>query len=197
MKMTKSEAGKIGNLRSRETALRKQEERIETYLKTPKKCKHCEKVLEYNERTKTFCGSSCAATFNNRQRNKKTRKRCLACGTAETRNRYCSIPCQHDYQYRKALKSWIETGIGGKGVIRRYLKETVGNCCSICGITEWNEKSIVFELEHKDGDSENNTKENVCLICPNCHSQTDTYKGKNKGNGRHSRRVRYQEGKSY
>lgn len=60
-----------------------------------------------------------------------------------------------------------------------------------------NGKDIVLELEHKDGNSQNNSKENVCLICPNCHSQTPTYKGKNKGNGRHSRRKRYAEGKSY
>jgi heterodisulfide reductase subunit B len=81
--------------------------------------------------------------------------------------------------------------------IKRWLSETFGKKCSVCGIEEWNKKDIVFELEHKDGNSENNSKDNVCLICPNCHSQTDTYKGKNKGNGRHSRRQRYTEGKSY
>jgi hypothetical protein len=58
-------------------------------------------------------------------------------------------------------------------------------------------KPLVVEVEHKDGNSENNAPENVCLLCPNCHSQTDTYKAKNKGKGRHSRRMRYQEGKSY
>ena len=58
-------------------------------------------------------------------------------------------------------------------------------------------KKIVFELEHKDGNSENNQPENLCLICPNCHSQTDTYKNRNKGNGRFKRRQRYAEGKSY
>ena len=54
-----------------------------------------------------------------------------------------------------------------------------------------------MELEHKDGNSSNNSLDNVCLLCPNCHSQTDTYKNKNKGNGRHYRRLRYSEGKSY
>jgi len=66
-----------------------------------------------------------------------------------------------------------------------------------CGITEWNGKEIVLELEHIDGNSLNNTEENLSLLCPNCHSQTDTYKGKNKGSGRHYRKVRYQKGKSY
>lgn len=72
-----------------------------------------------------------------------------------------------------------------------------GNKCSHCNITEWNGKPIVFEVEHKNGNSEDSSPENVCLICPNCHSQTPTYKGANRGNGRHFRRVRYAEGKSY
>jgi 5-methylcytosine-specific restriction endonuclease McrA len=54
-----------------------------------------------------------------------------------------------------------------------------------------------LQLEHKDGNSENNKPENLCLLCPNCHSQTPTYGAKNKGNGRHYRRIRYAQGKSY
>lgn len=84
-----------------------------------------------------------------------------------------------------------------KNAIKRYLRETFGNKCSVCSIAKWNGKDLVFDLEHIDGNSENNSKENVCLICPNCHSQTATYKGKNKGNGRHIRRQRYKEGKSF
>ena len=55
----------------------------------------------------------------------------------------------------------------------------------------------MLELEHKNGNSNDNSLENVCLVCPNCHSQTPTYKGRNKGNGRYMRRERYRDGKSY
>ena len=61
----------------------------------------------------------------------------------------------------------------------------------------WNKKPIPLEVEHNDGNSDNNLMKNLSLICPNCHAQTPTYKGKNKGHGRYSRRLRYQEGKSY
>lgn len=71
------------------------------------------------------------------------------------------------------------------------------NSCWTCNISEWNNKPIIFEIEHIDGNSENNKEENLSLICPNCHSQTETYKGKNVGNGRHFRKIRYQQGKSY
>jgi hypothetical protein len=92
---------------------------------------------------------------------------------------------------RKELKLYTSRSL------RPVLIYIHGNKCSHCGIAEWNGKSIVFEVEHKDGNSENNSPENVCLICPNCHSQTPTYKGANRGNGRHFRRKRYAEGKSY
>ncbi len=53
--------------------------------------------------------------------------------------------------------------------------------CEICNLSEWMGKVIPIELDHIDGNSENNIKENLRLICPNCHAQTETYKGKNVG----------------
>lgn len=47
--------------------------------------------------------------------------------------------------------------------------------CEQCGINEWNEKRIVIELHHKDGDPTNNVLSNLELLCPNCHSQTHNY----------------------
>lgn len=52
--------------------------------------------------------------------------------------------------------------------------------CNSCGLTEWLNKPIPLELEHKDGNSSNNKLENLELLCPNCHSFTSTYRGKNK-----------------
>jgi ssDNA-binding Zn-finger/Zn-ribbon topoisomerase 1 len=52
--------------------------------------------------------------------------------------------------------------------------------CEECGISEWNNKPIVLELDHIDGNRNNNILSNLKILCPNCHSQTDTFKGKNK-----------------
>lgn len=113
-------------------------------------------------------------------------------------NTYCSIKCQQEYQHKQKIQLWFNEGVvPGKKTIKRHVVSSRGNKCEECGITEWNNKTIVFELEHKDGNSENNELTNLSLLCPNCHSQTATYKNRNKGNGRHSRRVRYAEGKSY
>ena len=51
--------------------------------------------------------------------------------------------------------------------------------CEICGITEWMGKEVPLELDHIDGDHFNNEFSNLRIICPNCHSQTDTNSGKN------------------
>lgn len=48
--------------------------------------------------------------------------------------------------------------------------------CNKCGIKDWNGESITLEIEHKDGDNWNNNKNNLELLCPNCHSQTSTFR---------------------
>lgn len=51
--------------------------------------------------------------------------------------------------------------------------------CKICKLTnEWNGKKLVLQLEHINGISDDNRLENLCFLCPNCHSQTPTYAGK-------------------
>jgi hypothetical protein len=54
--------------------------------------------------------------------------------------------------------------------------------CGVCGILEWNGEDLNLELDHIDGDRNNNNIGNLRFICPNCHSQTTTYKGKKRKN---------------
>lgn len=55
--------------------------------------------------------------------------------------------------------------------------------CSVCGNTgEWNGKPLSLQLHHKNGKHFDHRVENLCFLCPNCHSQTDNFAGKNNGN---------------
>ena len=53
--------------------------------------------------------------------------------------------------------------------------------CESCGISEWLGKPLSLELDYINGDRYDNRLQNLRILCPNCHAQTDTYRGKNKG----------------
>jgi len=64
---------------------------------------------------------------------------------------------------------------------KRLIKEGIKkHKCEECKNTEWLGNPIPIETHHLDGDSTNHFIDNLKLLCPNCHAQTDNYKGKNK-----------------
>jgi hypothetical protein len=55
--------------------------------------------------------------------------------------------------------------------------------CARCGVTEWQGRSLCLQLHHINGVGKDNRLENLELLCPNCHSQTDNFGGRNRGRG--------------
>lgn len=53
------------------------------------------------------------------------------------------------------------------------------NRCERCGVTEWLGRPLSLEIHHKNGDPNDNRLPNLSILCPNCHSQTDTWGGRN------------------
>ncbi len=75
----------------------------------------------------------------------------------------------------------------------RYIRHKYHDECARCG---WNKVNLSIgksplEIDHIDGNSENNQEDNLVLLCPNCHALTPTYKNKNLGNGRLWRKQKY------
>ena len=130
---------------------------------------------------------------------------CAGCGTqllVRHKIKFCSNKCQCNLEYRENVDLWKKGKLsGGVGItarnlsswLRRYLIEKYDNKCSFCG---WNKKHpltgvVPLEVDHIDGNSENNLEKNLRLLCPNCHALTPFYKNLNKGKGRKWRMRKY------
>ena len=65
-------------------------------------------------------------------------------------------------------------------IVNELLKEA----CGLCGLSgEWNGRPINLQIDHINGNAVDNRIENLRILCPNCHSQTDSFGGRNKGKG--------------
>lgn len=67
----------------------------------------------------------------------------------------------------------------GRSIVKKWLLQEREYKCEKCGNSgEWLGEPLALELEHIDGDSFNNNRENLLILCPNCHSQTSTFRGR-------------------
>ena len=70
--------------------------------------------------------------------------------------------------------------ISGTKLLKRMLRLGWDYRCAVCGINEWRGKQLRLHIDHVNGISNDNRRENLRLLCPNCHSQTETYCGWNR-----------------
>lgn len=164
-------------------------------------CKQCGNLLPKDKIKNKYCNHSCASKIRNLgiRRHGKKPGNCLTCGKnlLNSTAKYCSVDCHQQHKTQLLIDKWKSGGHVSKGVIKKYLLSKYDNRCSICGWSEVNKftGTIPLELEHVDGNYLNNKEDNLTILCPNCHSLTPTYKGANKGNGRHYRKKYYNKQK--
>jgi len=94
--------------------------------------------------------------------------------------------CSRTSHLQRSREKFLSGLLTERNSIRKHLPQY----CGECGIgTVYNNKPITLQVDHIDGDAGNNMPENLRLLCPNCHSQQDTWGARNKGKGRKARNL--------
>jgi hypothetical protein len=135
---------------------------------------------------------------SNKRRAKREKKFCSICKkqiSFDSKSALCQNHFREKSQNEK-IDFWLKTGDAQKtisttlrGPIRNYIYQSQNNKCAICGINRnWNSKNLNFVLDHINGDASNDSRKNLRLVCPNCDSQLDTFKSKNKNSARKYRK---------
>jgi len=106
---------------------------------------------------------------------------CLCCSKefrwmpSQSLGKYCGNECQITHRLNEAIASGVYT----KSNAKSYFKRNNEYKCSCCGISAWNGKELRLQIDHIDGDNTNDVIENYRYLCPNCHTQTETWGVKN------------------
>lgn len=147
----------------------------------------CGNVAEFKLKNKKNC---CCLKYNTckavRQKNSEGLKRAYFTGRKKVA---FTDECRQKANRRKRLIAidvqFTEKSTASNHYLKKVLVEELKWCtkCAICGIDSWNDKQLNVELDHIDGNSSNAKLDNLRFLCPNCHSQTDNYCGKNINTG--------------
>lgn len=140
---------------------------------------------------KSCCTSSANGCPVNKNKNSQALKKSIKEHPIDYKERYkerykkCSAESKAKMLWNKGKHPETNFTYGGGGQHKIALTKERGHACEVCKLSEWNGVPITLELEHTDGDTKNNTRENLRLMCPNCHSQTPTWRRrKTSGNGK-------------
>lgn len=175
-------------------------------------CLHCGASIPQKRK---FCGSSCSAKHNNTRHTRSATSRklvsdklrafhklpslpelrvhtgvCRACGATGLTGskKFCNVHCQGPGMRKiRAERGELRTSAS----LKLYLLENTPGVCVECGQGgEHNGKPLTLQMDHIDGNSDNNSLTNLRLLCPNCHTQTPTYGSKKHEGGVRARRWR-------
>ena len=155
-------------------------------------CLRCDSSFEPRKGYVRFCSPKCRygrvwGDEVNKERSKKASFRWASLSESEraewvaSRSKFHTVESiaktRERAKQRFDARPWDDLGDDGRR--RRVLEEQKG-CCNRCKRSTWFDEPLVIEIDHKDGCRDNNQRENLEGLCPNCHSLTVTWRGRNK-----------------
>jgi hypothetical protein len=157
-------------------------------------CDHCRGRFFAPKHTHSQC---CSKVCSSLTRQRRVKLICAQCGTGFERAlckitgsksglQFCTRLCKDTAQRLEGLEALHPPHYGTAGYNKDQLIRARGHQCQTCSNVEWLSRPIPLEVHHVDGDSSNNADNNLRLLCLNCHGQTLSWRGRNKGRGRQS-----------
>ncbi len=158
-----------------------------------KECESCGKQHEGTYGSGRFCSAACARSFSTKSRREEINKRVSEKMKGQPTS---GKPFRPGYDPRRKLFTLKERQLGAEArerireakykeapfeelsipLKRRKIFEEQDGECNHCRLLLWNGVPIKLELHHKDGNNKNNSRDNLELLCPNCHSFTDNWR---------------------
>ncbi len=197
--MSHAEAGLLGYRKSARALAKERAMRHWAAMKSwgKKKCPACGRLIPYEKRRNKHCNHACAAVKGAEARSRLLApKCCTTCGKklVHTQKLCCSYKCAVEHRYQSFVNRWLQGeddgctyhGMQTSMHIHRWLRQTRGEWCEVCGWHEKNPRSgvVPLQLSHENGNPEDNRPTNLKLRCPNCHALTPTFGALNRGKGR-------------
>lgn len=161
-------------------------------------CEYCNLFHDGSYGSGRFCNSKCAHGFTTREKrqeiNKKVSDKLMGRPKwggydfkkghdprrhifTDAQREVAMLKLKEKRQKNYSKYSWEELPIPEK---RRRILIDQENKCLKCGVENWCGEIIILELDHINGDHSDNRRENLRILCPNCHSLTPTYRNKKR-----------------
>ena len=144
-------------------------------------CLKCKKLHNGQFGSGKYCSRQCANSRQwsneiNSQRSKSNKKAWKELSKLDQQVHIARL--KHQYTEKRSFEE-MSPNCKKKVILREQ-----NNKCLLCGISSWQDNPLTLQLDHIDGNNQNNERNNLRCICPNCHSQTKTYCGKNRSGAR-------------
>ena len=156
------------------------------------KCENCDKIHDGSFGSGRFCSKPCARSFSTKNKRTEISEKVSKSLTGRKRPEYSEklkkLWKTEEFRNRKKKEPTpinevliIDGRFTSKYVKERIIKDGIKEyCCEICGIDSYEGNPLTLQLHHINGVSNDHRIENLQILCPNCHSQTDNYCGKNR-----------------